>query len=356
MADRIFPNSNNVDMGSKIQFSGIDWSEVETNIKKAQAFENEEDNTSQIMELISKLTNMEPEEIAGLVDEAKQMSGGSQDMSQDMSHGTPSPSGGDMAPPDGGGGGPDYVSGEEDSSDESMPSDHGSNFGGSDDGPPSFGGDSGDDSVESGHDKPMGGGSTPPWKMSSGKNTMKKIAFTHPDQISAAAIEKAIAAKDEHLVKTILAARKENRNRIKNAIEAKIQKEAQSKSTAKVASSAPVATLDFTSPAKFTSAQREAFNKIAVSLGMPEQYVSAMCEPTLSEPVVALNQKIKEVYASTISEDVKATIVTHLLKEAKLSPDSKSEFINFWNNILGYQDKDFWPMVAADYDDGKKVK
>ena len=41
MADRIFPNSNNVDMGSKIQFSGIDWSEVETNIKKAQAFENE---------------------------------------------------------------------------------------------------------------------------------------------------------------------------------------------------------------------------------------------------------------------------------------------------------------------------
>jgi hypothetical protein len=43
-----------------------------------------------------------------------------------------------------------------------------------------------------------------------------------------------------------------------------------------------------------------------------------------------------------------------LIKEAKLSADSKIEFINYWNNVLGYQDKSFWPDVAADYTDGTK--
>ena len=33
MADRVFPNNINVDMGSKITFSGIDWGTVEANIK-----------------------------------------------------------------------------------------------------------------------------------------------------------------------------------------------------------------------------------------------------------------------------------------------------------------------------------
>ena len=33
MADRVFPNNTNVDMGSKISFSGIDWSSVEQNMQ-----------------------------------------------------------------------------------------------------------------------------------------------------------------------------------------------------------------------------------------------------------------------------------------------------------------------------------
>ena len=33
MAERVFPNNVNVDMGSKMQFSGINWGEVEQSLK-----------------------------------------------------------------------------------------------------------------------------------------------------------------------------------------------------------------------------------------------------------------------------------------------------------------------------------
>jgi len=123
-----------------------------------------------------------------------------------------------------------------------------------------------------------------------------------------------------------------------------------------MAGAAPVSA--FTSPNKFTQAQRESFKRVATSMGIPKEYVDAMCGQTpvvLSKKVAALNSKIKEVYASNMSEATKNQFITKLVKEASLSPDSKSEFIRYWNDVLGYQDKEFWPEVAADYDeDGKK--
>jgi len=113
--------------------------------------------------------------------------------------------------------------------------------------------------------------------------------------------------------------------------------------------------MSFTSPTKFTKAQRESFNKIAMSLGMPKSYVDAMCAPVISNDVKKLSKEIKEVFASNVSGKVKTSVIKSLIKEASLSPDSKREFIDYWNNVLGYQDKDFWPLVAADYEDGKKV-
>ena len=113
--------------------------------------------------------------------------------------------------------------------------------------------------------------------------------------------------------------------------------------------------MSFTSPTKFTKAQRESFNKIAMSLGMPKSYVEAMCAPVIPNDVKKLSKEIKEVYSSKVSDKVKTSVIKSLIKEASLSPDSKREFIDYWNNVLGYQDKDFWPLVAADYEDGKKV-
>jgi hypothetical protein len=74
----------------------------------------------------------------------------------------------------------------------------------------------------------------------------------------------------------------------------------------------------------------------------------------MSPKVESLSKSIKEVFSTNLSDKVKTATVKTLIKEAKLSADSKSEFINYWNNVLGYQDKDFWPLVAADYTDGKK--
>ena len=237
---------------------------------------------------------------------------------------------------------------------------------------------------------------------------MKKIAFTHPSQISAEAIEAAEAAGDTKLVNTILAARKANRQRIASAIESKMTKEAglakrqaqraaiikmaedmsddsladktleelkelvdaaggidkapealknafKSKGGKMETETTEIDVMAFTSPAKFSKAQREAFNKVALSLGMPKEYVDSMCSPAVSQKVINLANEIKGVYASNISAKTKKAIAQSLVKEAKLSSDSKSEFIDYWNNVLGYQDKDFWPMVAADYDNGKRV-
>jgi uncharacterized protein (UPF0335 family) len=109
----------------------------------------------------------------------------------------------------------------------------------------------------------------------------------------------------------------------------------------------------FTSASQFTQTQRLAFNKAARLAGFPEEYISAM---TPMDPKVSqLNQKVKEVFASSMSSDVKTTVVKTLVKEAKLSAESKNEFVHYWNDVLGYQDKDFWPAVAADYDAGKRV-
>jgi hypothetical protein len=247
----------------------------------------------------------------------------------------------------------------------------------------------------------------PKHTLASDSNKMKKIAFTHPSQISAEAIEAAEAAGDTKLVNTILAARKANRQRIASAIETKMTKEAglakrqaQREAIIKMAqnmeTAVPQSQLDsmsvtdmeqlvdsfkgnapeyftkaleekknksnssldvmaFTSPTKFSTAQRNAFNKVALSLGMPKEYVDSMCTPSYSQEVLSLANEIKGVYASNVSSKTKQALTKSLIKEAKLSPDSKSEFIDYWNNVLGYQDKDFWPMVASDYDDGKKV-
>jgi len=385
MADRIFPNNINVDMGSKIQFSGIDYDNVQklmnNNYRVAQSSEqeiqdllrklqeNEDMNTEDMGADIGKLDS----DMGNFDMDMKNMDTDMEDIDTDMD---------DMDTDI------DNVDTDMDDMDTDM------------------------DNV----DTDMGNYdlSKP---LAASSNKIKRIAFTHPSQISAEAIERAQAAGDEKLVKTILAARKENRKRIASAIESRIAKEqelasrkAYRNSLIRVAQDntffnpadfdifdldaleqlnennpglipddymqqrrqeqdmeTPIntdmgtdmgtdkMTMSFTSPTKFTKAQRESFNKIAMSLGMPKSYVDAMCAPVISNDVKKLSKEIKEVFASNVSGKVKTSVIKSLIKEASLSPDSKREFIDYWNNVLGYQDKDFWPLVAADYEDGKKV-
>jgi hypothetical protein len=296
MADRVFPNSTNVDMGSKLTFNTIDWGDVESNMHNNRFAE---DQTEKIKELL-------------------RLSEASCDTDDDDD-------------------------GDKESSSHAKSSEAEEFF------------------LEE--------------KTASNNNkTMKKIAFTNPEQISAEAIERAQKAGDTDLVQKILAARKANRTRIAKAIEGKLQKQSQieqlsEESLQKLANSygdsvpsaissklSKKASKDvFASPTDFSPEQRQSFEKIAMSLGFPKKYVEAMCNKELSSEVVELNNDIKSIYASSVSESKKESLVKKLVREASLTPESKKEFVDYWNNTLGYQDKEFWPAVAADYEDDKKV-
>ena len=347
MADRVFPNNTNVDMGSKISFSGIDWSSVEQNMQNNKYASSQDEQIKHLLKMAEMAEGMS--DYADYAEEEDEMVEAMNDYAEDCEADTKE---------------------EEEYEKE------------------------GKDELE----HRMKGANT--------NKAMRKIAFTHPNQISAEAIEAAQAAGDTALVNTILAARKANRQRIASAIETKMTKEAhiakrmaQRAAIVKMAEDmseeslqdksldelkdlidsqggpekamqtlkdvytekggkiedVKVDVMAFTSPTKFSKAQREAFNKVAFSLGMPKEYVDSMCAPVVSKEVEALANEVKEVMATNVSKNTKQSLVKSLLKEAKLSQDSKSEFIDYWNNVLGYQDKDFWPMVAADYDNGKKV-
>jgi len=349
MADRVFPNNVNVDMGSKVEFSGINWDAVQASLTNNRFAEDDTDKTGELLKLLKQegidLSDDQKKEIGVLVGEAIKANEANE--------------------------GPESNMGEvDDKGPEDMrPEDMGEV------------GDKGPDDEAS---------AMASWK-TSGSNKMRKIAFTNPSQISAEAIELAMANGDTKLVNTILAARKENRNRIASAIKEKSELEIRKAQRASIVKKAQEdssedemtceecgekfekgtgvegdkyccqecadndTTTAFVSPAKFTQAQRESFKKIALASGMPKEYVDAMCGTTpVSPKVETLNRSINEVYASNLSDSVKTATIKTLIKEAKLSADSKGEFINYWNNVLGYQDKSFWPDVAADYTDGTK--
>jgi len=355
MADRVFPNNVNVDMGSKVEFSGINWDAVQaslTNNRFAQ------DNTDKVLELLEQagygdLSEEQVQQIDDLVKSVTENKEGMDGMKDEEAQ--------------------DKMKSMGDEEDEDY----------EDDGDEMKSMDEMKDDTSAMHDIAS-------WK-TSGSNKMRKIAFTNPSQISAEAIELAMANGDAKLVNTILAARKENRNRIASAIKEKSELEIRKAQRASIVKKAQEdssedemtceecgekfekgtgvegdkyccqecadkdITTAFVSPAKFTQAQRESFKKIALASGMPKEYVDAMCGTTPVSPrVETLNRSINEVYASNLSDSVKTATIKTLIKEAKLSADSKSEFINYWNNVLGYQDKSFWPDVAADYTDGTK--
>lgn len=372
MADRVFPNNTNVDMGSKIQFSGIDWNQVQQNMN-GNRVASDQNKVNLLLEMLAEEQGVPFEE----VEEAFEKVVGDEDHEVE-----------------------DEMKEEDDDGDEEVEvKDMNLDF------MPEM--PMHDEHTEDMHemDEPGPVEKFTAERLSNTKTTMKKIAFTHPSQISAEALEKAQSEGDTVMFNTILAARKANRVRIAQKIEEKmkneqeLQKRAAARqqviklaqmsdgagssanpymqiddvnvleNLAKTYKDKPVdpmlqealkakgaPTLAFTSPTKFTKAQRDSFNRIAMSLGMPEEYVLAMTSPAYSQNTVKLANDVKAIYASTASDNSKKTAITSLIKEAKLSEESKDEFINYWNNVLGYQDKDFWPLVAADYEDGKKVK
>jgi len=187
------------------------------------------------------------------------------------------------------------------------------------------------------------------------------IVFNHPSQLSADAVEAAIAAGDEDLKNAILAARHERRVRLASKVETivkaeaeKNQKLAQRKAyreslVTKVANDEKAAQKVKTANTNTQSGFRpitnlpvnakKAFASKALAQGFPQEYVDAMLGN--NAPVADNTVDIKNVMASNLATSVKKTAVASMVKEATLSDADYSRLIDYWKNDLGYGDQDW---------------
>jgi hypothetical protein len=209
------------------------------------------------------------------------------------------------------------------------------------------------------------------------KAEKKAFHFNHPSQLSAEAVEAAVAAGDEDLKEAILAARHERRVRLAGKIERQVQ--AQQETNLKLAQRRAYreslvqkvaekmddekeAAMDKTcekcggkyagkdcecgndsemKEAKaFSSAARKAFAAKAIAEGFPIEYVNARLGET-STPAVDNLSDIKNVLASGLETNVKVAAASSMIKVATLSDADYSRIIDYWKNELGYGDQEW---------------
>ena len=190
-----------------------------------------------------------------------------------------------------------------------------------------------------------------------------RIVFNNPSQLSAEAVEAAIAVGDTRFANTILAARHERRVRLATQIESNIktaqahqtalnQRKAYRENLVKVASNNERRTATAQKPAAQKSAlptfvkasalnnnAKKAFAAKAVAAGFPAEYVEAMLNtPVAESPKVA---EIKQVMASNLNNNIKKQVVASIVKEASLDAANINRCKDYWKNELGYGDPEW---------------
>jgi hypothetical protein len=210
-----------------------------------------------------------------------------------------------------------------------------------------------------------------------GKSEKKAYHFNHASQLSAEAVEAAVAAGDEDLKEAILAARHDRRVRLAGKIERQVQ--AQKETNVKLAQrrayrealvqrvaekmedekeaamnkeckkcggtyagkNCECADKSEMKEAKaFSSAARKAFAAKALAEGFPIEYVNARLGET-SAPAVDKLSDIKNVLASGLETNVKVAAASSMIKVATLSDADYSRIIDYWKNELGYGDQEW---------------
>ena len=164
----------------------------------------------------------------------------------------------------------------------------------------------------------------------------RQIHFNHPSQLSAEAVEAAIASGDKPLVNAILAARHERRVRLANKIEKIVEAQNATKKNVKVASQET----NFVKVSEANSAAKNAFIKKAQSAGFPQEYIDAMLGTsahTENNDVV----EIKNVMASELTNNIKKSAVTGLVKVATLTNADYDRLKRYWKEELGYGDQEW---------------
>ena len=209
------------------------------------------------------------------------------------------------------------------------------------------------------------------------KNDKKAYHFNHASQLSAEAVEAAVAAGDEDLKDAILAARHDRRVRLAGKIERQVQ--AQNETNVKLAQrrayrealvqkvaekmedekeaamkkecekcGGVYAGKDCECAGKsemkeakaFSSAARKAFAAKALAEGFPIEYINARLGET-STPAADKLSDIKNVLASGLETNVKVAAASSMIKTATLSDADYSRIIDYWKNELGYGDQEW---------------
>lgn len=209
------------------------------------------------------------------------------------------------------------------------------------------------------------------------KSEKKAYHFNHASQLSAEAVEAAVAAGDEDLKNAILAARHDRRVRLAGKIERQVQ--AQNEKNLKLAQRKAYreslvqkvaekmedekeAAMDkecekcgskyagkececadhseMKEAKAFSSAARKAFAAKAIAEGFPIEYVNARLGEA-SAPVADNLSDIKNVLASDLETNVKVAAASSMIKVATLSDADYSRIIDYWKNELGYGDQEW---------------
>jgi hypothetical protein len=189
------------------------------------------------------------------------------------------------------------------------------------------------------------------------KKKASKIVFTNPAQLSAEAVEAAVAKGNVRLANTILAARHERRLRLAGKIENNIKtaqahnlklakRRAYREGLVKTAASTTKKTVktarsndSFTKASQLANGAKKAFAAKAIASGFPAEYVEAMLNtPVTEKPVVV---EIKQVMASNLTKNVKKTVVANMIKESELDSANINRCKDYWKNELGYGDPEW---------------
>ena len=189
-----------------------------------------------------------------------------------------------------------------------------------------------------------------------------KIIFNHPSQLSAEAVEAAIASGDKRLAKTILAARHERRVRLATQIETNIktaqahqdalmQRRAYRENLVRVAAQNEKRTVvaqntvnisaepTFVKASRLNNSAKQAFAAKAIASGFPSEYVEAMLNTPVAE-APAVNE-IKQIMASNLNPSTKKQVVASMIKESALDAANINRCKDYWKNELGYGDPEW---------------
>ena len=209
------------------------------------------------------------------------------------------------------------------------------------------------------------------------KNDKKAYHFNHASQLSAEAVEAAVAAGDVDLKDAILAARHDRRVRLAGKIERQVQanketnvklaqrrayREALVQKVAEKMEDEKEAAMkkecekcggvyagkdcecagksEMKEAKAFSSAARKAFAAKALAEGFPIEYINARLGET-STPAADKLSDIKNVLASGLETNVKVAAASSMIKTATLSDADYSRIIDYWKNELGYGDQEW---------------